>query len=161
MQIIDTDTGRALEYNGETLALPALAADATVHVYDTPDGPWLGIQEAGKPRPVYAGAGGKYVGKMALEADEEARIAAQIEAKRRGMVVSKAQAHIALHNAGLYQQVVDMMNDPDTDPVAVIAWQTASEYSRLSPNLLAVKDGLGLTDEQLDDLFEQAAQITP
>lgn len=87
--------------------------------------------------------------------------AAQLEAKRRGMVVSKAQAHIALHNAGLYQQVVDMMNDPDTDPLAVIAWQTASEYSRLSPNLLAIKEGLGLTDEQLDDLFEQAAQIAP
>ena len=87
--------------------------------------------------------------------------AAQLEAKRRGMVVSKAKAHIALHNAGLYQQVVDMMADPATDPVAVIAWNTASEYSRLSPNLLAVKDGIGLTDEQLDDLFEQAAQITP
>ena len=93
MQIIETTDGRALDYNGETLTLPALASDAVVHVYDTPEGPWLGVQQPGEPRPVYAGSGGKHVGRVELPADVAA-IAAQEAAEIRKRLTRVIQAHL-------------------------------------------------------------------
>jgi len=69
MQIIETTDGRALDYSGQQIPLPALATDAIVHVYDTPSGPWVGVQQPGEARPVYAGSGGQKLGTIGLEAD--------------------------------------------------------------------------------------------
>ena len=40
-----------------------------------------------------------------------------------------------------------------------IAWEYASEFRRLSPAILGMAGALGLTDEQLDSMFEQGSQI--
>lgn len=72
LQIVTTPDGRALEYDGEQVPLPALAVDATVHAYATPSGLWADTQAPGKPRPVYPGRGGQKLGTVALEADPEA-----------------------------------------------------------------------------------------
>jgi len=82
MQIIDTTAGRALNYDGQQIPLPALATDATVHVYDTPSGPWVGIQQPGEARPMYAGSGGKKAGTLELEADAGAMLETE---KQRAM----------------------------------------------------------------------------
>lgn len=74
-------------------------------------------------------------------------------------VVSRAQARIALHGAGLLSQVEALIADPATDPVMVIAYNDAQEFNRNSPTLAALATALGLTDADLDDLFRAAAAV--
>jgi len=83
-----------------------------------------------------------------------------IEQQRETMVVSRFQAKAALSNAGLLATVQALMDDPSTPEVYRLAWQDALEFRRLSPTLTAMNAALGLTDEQLDDLFVAAANIT-
>lgn len=73
--------------------------------------------------------------------------------------VSRFQARAALHQAGLLAQVQSIMEDPDTDPMTVIAWQDATEFRRESPTVVALADSLGLDDTALNDLFINAARI--
>lgn len=81
------------------------------------------------------------------------------EELRPSMVVSRFQARVALHNAGMLADVQVLMGDPATDPVAVIAWQDAQEFRRLSPTIVAMGAALGWTETQLDELFVAAALI--
>ena len=82
MQIIETESGRALEHEGEQVPMPALAVDSIVHAYATPAGLWVGVQEPGMPRPVYAGSGGRKLGSIELPADEQAQAAYVLENRR-------------------------------------------------------------------------------
>jgi hypothetical protein len=83
-----------------------------------------------------------------------------IEIERQNMVVSRFQAKAALEAAGLLTQVETMMADAATPAVARLAWQDALEFRRLSPTILSMGSALGLTELQLDDLFEAAKGIT-
>lgn len=74
-------------------------------------------------------------------------------------VVSRFQARAALHLAGLLDQVEALMADPQTDPLARLAWTDAQEFRRTSPTLVAMASALSLTDAQLDQLFITAAGI--
>lgn len=76
--------------------------------------------------------------------------------RRERMVASPFQARAALQEAGLLPQVETMMAAPEADPIAKLAWETASEFRRFSPTVQQVAAQLGLTDEDLDALFEQA-----
>ena len=71
--------------------------------------------------------------------------------------VSRFQALAALMDAGLLADV-DMAL-ADAGPLAQLAWAEASEFRRRSPMILAMADGLGLTDDDVDALFRAAAQI--
>lgn len=93
MQIIETTTGRALEYDGEQFPLPALAVDAVAHAYATPSGLWVGVQEPGKPRPVYPGAGGQKLGAIELEADADA-VAEKLAVETRARLTAAIQRHL-------------------------------------------------------------------
>ncbi|MBG23760.1 MAG: hypothetical protein CMF22_10595 [Idiomarinaceae bacterium] len=73
--------------------------------------------------------------------------------------VSAFQARAALNSAGLRDQVETLMNDPNTDQTVKDAWEYATTFKRNSPTVLALANDLGLTDEQLDDLFTQAKDI--
>lgn len=73
--------------------------------------------------------------------------------------VSRMQAEMQLHRAGLLGQVDMIMQDPATDPEIVIAWQAATEVRRNSPTVAQVASRLGLTDAELDDLFIDAVKI--
>lgn len=81
-----------------------------------------------------------------------------ISDRRAGMVVSRFQARAALHMAGLLEQVEAAL--ADADPLARIAWADAQEFRRLSPTMTTLGAALGLTDTQIDALFDQAAQIS-
>lgn len=83
-----------------------------------------------------------------------------LQAARSNMVVSRFQARAALHGAGLLDAVEAMMADPSTDMIARLAWQDAQEFRRLSNTVIEMGLVLGITDAQLDDLFEAAATIT-
>ena len=73
--------------------------------------------------------------------------------------VSRFQARMALRAAGLFDAVETMMANPATPIAAVEAWQTAQEFRRQSPTILAMAQALNLTEQQLDDLFIAAGQI--
>lgn len=79
------------------------------------------------------------------------------EARRATMVVSRFQARAALHGAGLLDRVEAAL--AEADPLARIAWADAQEFRRLSPTMTTLGAALGLTDTQIDALFDQAALI--
>lgn len=71
--------------------------------------------------------------------------------------VTARQARLALHAAGLLGQV-------ETAVTAIggatqIEWEYATVIERASPLLAAISGGLGLTAEQVDALFIQAAGL--
>ena len=73
--------------------------------------------------------------------------------------VTAYQAKIQLSRAGLYDSVVTTVNTSD-NPELKIAWEVATTFERNSPFILALQPELGITDAQLDDLFQQASQIS-
>lgn len=80
--------------------------------------------------------------------------------KRSDMVVSSFQAKAALLQAGLLDNIVSYINNPDTDPMVKLAWDNATEFRRLSPMIIDLGKHFDLTDNQLDNLFVTAASIT-
>ena len=73
--------------------------------------------------------------------------------------VTAYQAKIQLSRAGLYDSVVTTVNTSD-NPELKIAWEVATTFERNSSFILALQPELGLTDAQVDDLFQQASQIS-
>jgi DNA-binding XRE family transcriptional regulator len=73
--------------------------------------------------------------------------------------VTAYQAKIQLSRSGLYDSVVTTVNTSD-NPELKIAWEVATSFERNSPFILALQPELGLTDAQVDDLFQQASQIS-
>jgi hypothetical protein len=73
--------------------------------------------------------------------------------------VSRFQARAALHLAGYLAAVDAAMQAPETDFLAKLAWQDAQEFYRSSPLVIAMGASLGLSSEQLDDLFRFASTI--
>jgi hypothetical protein len=77
---------------------------------------------------------------------------------RARMVVSPFQAKAALANAGLLATAEAAVAQAGT--VVQLAWDEAVEFRRLSPSIVALGASIGLTDEQLDNLFIAARSIT-
>ena len=73
--------------------------------------------------------------------------------------VSRFKARAALFQAGLFETVNVMMNDPATPMIHRLAWQDAQEFRRDSALVNALAGTLGLSSEQLDDLFRLAETI--
>ena len=77
--------------------------------------------------------------------------------RREGMKVTRYQAKAALMQAGLLDDIEQAVSDSD-DPMIKLAWQEAS-FVRLSPLISAMAGAVGLSDEQLDELFETAERV--
>lgn len=76
--------------------------------------------------------------------------------------VSRAQGKAALIQAGLWSAVVayvDAMTDPTDKALAEVALNDTTEWLRTSPFLNQAATALGMTEQDLDNLFIQAAQI--
>jgi len=83
------------------------------------------------------------------------------EEKRVGVVVTMRQARLALHERGLLSLVQDaiaLIPEPDKTKIQ-IEWEYASEVDRNSSWVSVLQPALGLTDEQMDDLFETALSL--
>lgn len=74
--------------------------------------------------------------------------------------VSRFQAKAALFQAGLLDQVEALMASPDTSAIYKLAWVEAQDFERRSPTVNALGAALGITSEQMDQLFITAAGIT-
>lgn len=77
--------------------------------------------------------------------------------KREAMKVTRFQAKAALMQAELLEDIEQAVGASD-DPLIALAWQEAS-FERLSPFVAQMQQVIGLTDEQLDELFVAAAGI--
>lgn len=73
-------------------------------------------------------------------------------------VVTIRQAKLALLQAGLLDDVEAAIAASD-NRAAQIEWEYATEFRRDWPALLALQPSLGLTDQQIDDLFRLAATL--
>lgn len=76
------------------------------------------------------------------------------------LVVSRFQALAALMQAGLLEQVEAYMALETTDPFTRLAWKEAQEFREDSPMLANLATLLGLTSEQVSELFQIAKTIT-
>jgi hypothetical protein len=70
------------------------------------------------------------------------------------------QGRVALANAGLLEQIESIINVPETNQEVKIAWEYAIEWRRMSPMILSMSTALGLTDEQVDELFRSAQEVS-
>lgn len=91
----------------------------------------------------------------------QAEIDTRLEQKRSYMVVSMRQARLALLQAELLPQIetaIAGLQEPDKSAV-LIEWEYAQEVKRSHAWVIALTTQLGLTDQQLDDLFTLAETL--
>lgn len=72
-------------------------------------------------------------------------------------VVTMRQARLAIEAAGLTAQLDTAI--ADLDKAAQITWEYAQEVHRNNPYVVGLGTALGLTSEQIDNLFIQAATL--
>jgi hypothetical protein len=76
-------------------------------------------------------------------------------------IVSMRQARLALLSAGLLQQVtaaIDSLPSPDKE-AAQIEWEYSQEVNRNQSLVTLLASSLGLTEEDLDNLFTSASLL--
>jgi hypothetical protein len=78
---------------------------------------------------------------------------------RDNATVSAFQARAALKRAGYMVRVRGLMSQLDQDDETRMAWETAREFRRMSPAMLAMAAQMGLDDQALDSLFEAGSKI--
>lgn len=80
------------------------------------------------------------------------------DAPAQVMAISPFQARAALFAAGLLDDVEAAIQAEG--PPAVLAWEYATEWRRDSPTIATLAAVLELSEEQVDELFIAASQIT-
>lgn len=98
-----------------------------------------------------------------LAAAKAARDDALAEVERLSGVsrdaITRRQARLTLLSAGLLDVVEAYMSREDTPRAVVIEYEDATQWHRDSALVTGVATALGLTDEQVDDLFAQARAV--
>lgn len=73
-------------------------------------------------------------------------------------VVSMRQARLALLQMSLLTTIEDAITN-GTDEAMKIEWEYATEVRRDWASLISLSESLGMTSEQLDDLFQLASTL--
>jgi len=73
--------------------------------------------------------------------------------------VTRRQGLRALQHFGLMPAINTLLDDPETSVELVIDFREAPTFERHGPSLLAIAGLLGLTDEQLDEMFIYAGGV--
>ena len=133
------DGTEAKEYTpGDPLITEAPPAD--LHVPEWQDGAWVEGETAEQ---------------------KKAREDAEAEAERErldAMTATRFQAKAAMDDAGLLDQVEAYMSGEDVPRRVKLAWQEAS-FRRGSKMVNDIGSELGLSEEEMDDLFKAAREI--
>lgn len=74
--------------------------------------------------------------------------------------VTRFQALAALHLDGKLTAVQAIMAAPETPMLAKLAWENALTFERSSPTLLMLAAAIGMTSQDLDALFTEAARLS-
>lgn len=106
-----------------------------------------------------------YTGPDGVQVTTEQQIQAYNEAKtlrkRQRLSCTPRQARLALNAQGLLESVQTAINslpEPQRSQVQ-IEWEYATTIERTSPWMATMGEALGLSEEQLDALFETAATL--
>ena len=102
-----------------------------------------------------AGVNGIWTQQWRVVAASPADVAARLARWRGQLTVTPRQARLALQQAGLITAVTAWI--AAADEATRIEWEFALEVRRDWPPITACAAALGLTDEQLDELFTLAA----
>ncbi len=98
---------------------------------------------------------------VTVQSQIDAYEAAALAKKREGLVVTMRQARLALGQQNKLQLVNDaiaLIPEPDKTTIS-IEWEYASTVERLSPWIDIMASALGMTDVEMDALFELAATL--
>lgn len=96
------------------------------------------------------------------EDEYQQAFASEMTARRSKMTVTPRQARLALLGVGLLDRVdeaIASIEDDQERAAAAIEWEYATTIERLSPWVGQIGVGLGMTDDQLDELFAIAATL--
>jgi hypothetical protein len=99
-------------------------------------------------------------GPVELTPEEESEMLALWEANSAPQVptvVTQRQARLALYNAGVLGAVNQAV--ASADELTQITWEYAQEVRRTDPYVSMLGQAIGLTDEQIDELFITAATL--
>ena len=77
---------------------------------------------------------------------------------RESLTCSRFQAIAVLHQMDLLETIKQIVETAE-DPMLKIAWDNAVEFRRTSTFIISLVTLLGLTEEQLDHMFETAKKI--
>lgn len=98
-------------------------------------------------------------GQIELTPDEESALLAEWAANAATVKVPQSvtmrQARLAIHNAGLSFNVEQAIANAN-DEITRITWDYAQEVKRNDPHVISIGASMGLTEEQIDNLFIQA-----
>ena len=118
------------------------------------DGKWVQVWKEVDQFPEYTNEEGVVV----TEAEQIAAYEAQKAAQRRAsMACTPRQARLALASAGVYEAVqtaVAAVSDQ-----ARIEWEYATMVERNNPIISEMQEALGMSDEDLDNLFDLARTL--
>jgi hypothetical protein len=91
----------------------------------------------------------------------EEEVAQNLINKRAKMSVSPRQARLALLAAGKLSNVETAINalDANTKAAVQIEWEYATKIERTSPWVQSMTTALGMTDTEVDTLFESATNL--
>ena len=76
-----------------------------------------------------------------------------LQSKRNKAVLTRREFFLAIDAAGMYDAVLALKDNPATPRATVIELDTATEFKRMWPTLIAAATQLGVTDVQLDAVF--------
>lgn len=100
-------------------------------------------------------------GQVPMTPEEEDAMLAEWEANasavRIPQVVTMRQARLALSDAGLLEQVNTAV--AAADEATRISWEFAQEVKRTDTYVISIGAALGLTTEQIDNLFIEASVL--
>lgn len=85
-----------------------------------------------------------------------ALIPAPVDPNAVPATITRTQARLVLHRAGLLDKVLEVIA---AGGVEAQIWYEAAEWNRSSPVLAGMALALGFTDEQVDNLFRAAGAI--
>jgi hypothetical protein len=97
----------------------------------------------------------------AVKVQDEVWAATADDRNREGMVVTMRQARLALAQENKLQLVEDaiaLIPEPDKTTIS-IEWEYGSNVERVSPWIDTMASALGMTDVEMDALFELAATL--
>ncbi|PZP12131.1 MAG: hypothetical protein DI602_10185 [Aliarcobacter butzleri] len=74
------------------------------------------------------------------------------------MSITQRQCRLKLNQMGKYKDVVNFIENSEDDEIK-IEWEYATEIERNNPLVSTLGEQLGLTKEQLDNLFVEASKL--
>ena len=85
--------------------------------------------------------------------------ASKLSQKRQAMTVSNVDLRLAMNEEGVYGAVEGAMAKSTNTTELEIQWNFSSTINRLDPWIIEIADALGMTEDQVDNLFSKAAGV--